>query len=341
MSKEIAIDLGTANSLVYVEGKGIVIREPSVVAIKKDTGKVLAVGDEAKKMIGRPPGNIVAVKPLQDGFIADFDVCATMLKYFFDKAVGPTGFFSKPRVIICVPAGTTSVEERAVRDAATQAGAKEVHVMEEPMAAAIGAGLPVSEPTGSMIVDIGGGTTDVAVISLGGVVTSQSIRIGGDKMDDAIVNFVRKNYNLLIGERTAEEIKKAIGTVHILPESEHLTYLVNGRDLVSGLPRQVEVSDHEIHLAFSEIIQSILDAIKSCLEKTPPELAGDIIQRGIVLAGGGSLIRGMDQLISEETGMPVIYAEDPMTSIVLGAGKALENIDLLRKVENGHKLSRA
>lgn len=340
MSKEIAIDLGTANSLVYVQGKGIVIREPSVVAIKKDTGKVLAVGDEAKKMIGRTPGNIVAVRPLQDGFIADFDVCATMLKYFFDKAVGTTGFFSKPRVIICVPAGTTSVEERAVRDAATLGGAKEVHIMEEPMAAAIGAGLPVSDPTGSMIVDIGGGTTDVAVISLGGIVTSQSIRIGGDKMDDAIVNFVKKKYNLLIGERTAEEIKMAIGSVHMLPESEHLTYVVNGRDLMTGLPRQVEISDHEIHLAFSDIIQSILDAIKSCLEKTPPELAGDIIQRGIVLAGGGSLIRGMDQLISEETGMPVIYAEDPMTSIVLGAGKTLENIDLLRKVENAHKLGR-
>ena len=267
-------------------------------------------------------------------------ILTCVLKYFFGKALPATGMFSKPRVIICVPAGTTSVEERAVRQAAMQAGAKEVHVMEEPMAAAIGAGLPVSDPTGSMIVDIGGGTTDVAVISLGGIVTSQSIRIGGDKMDDAIVSFVKKNYNLLIGERTAEEIKMAIGTVHILPESEHLTYMVNGRDLMTGLPRQVEVSDNEIHLAFKDIIQSILDAIKSCLEKTPPELAGDIIQRGIVLAGGGSLIRGMDTLISEETGMPVIYAEDPLSSIVLGAGQALENIDLLRKVENGQKRNR-
>ena len=338
MSKAIAIDLGTANSLVYVQGKGIVIREPSVVAIEKNTGKVLAVGDEAKKMIGRTPGNIIAVKPLKDGFIADFDVCSSMLKYFFGKASNSTGMFSKPKVIICVPAGTTSVEERAVRQATMQAGAKEVHIMEEPMAAAIGAGLPVADPTGSMIVDIGGGTTDVAVISLGGIVTSQSIRIGGDKMDEAIVNFVKKNYNLLIGERTAEEIKMAIGSVHILSESEHLTYMVNGRDLMTGLPRQVEISDHEIHLAFKDIIQSILDAIKSCLEKTPPELAGDIIQRGIVLAGGGSLIRGMDLLISEETGMPVIYAEDPLSSIVLGAGNALENIDLLRKVENGQKI---
>lgn len=340
MTKDIAIDLGTANSLVYVQGKGIVIREPSVVAIEKDSGKVLAVGDEAKKMIGRTPGNIVAIKPLQDGFIADFDVCASMLKYFFSKAAPVGGFFSKTRAIVCVPAGTTSVEERAVRQAATQAGAKEVHIMEEPMAAAIGAGLPIADPTGSMIVDIGGGTTDVAVISLGGIVTSQSIRIGGDKMDDAIVNFVKKNYNLLIGERTAEEIKMEIGSVHILPEEEHLTYNVNGRDLVTGLPRQVEISDDEIHLAFKDIIQSIMDAIKGCLEKTPPELAGDIIQRGIVLAGGGSLIRGMDLLIAEETGMPVIYAEDPLTSIVLGAGNALENIDLLAKVESGTKTSR-
>ena len=340
MAREIAIDLGTANSLVYEKGKGIVIREPSVVAIDKKTNKVLAVGEEAKQMIGRTPGNIVAIKPMQDGFIADFDVCASMLKYFFNKTLGTIGMFSKPRVIVCVPAGTTSVEERAVRQSTMQAGAKEVHIMEEPMAAAIGAGLPVAEPIGSMIVDIGGGTTDVAVISLGGVVTSQSIRIGGDKMDDAIVNFVKKRYNLLIGERTAEEIKKAIGTVYLLPDEEHKTYMVNGRDLLTGLPKQVEVSDHEIHLAFKELIESILDAIKNCLEKTPPELAGDIIQNGIVLAGGGSLIRGMDILIAEKTGIPVIYAEDPLTSIVLGAGKALENIDLLSKVEYGHKISR-
>lgn len=337
MAKEIAIDLGTANSLVYVKGKGIEIREPSVVAIDKNTGKVLAVGAEAKQMIGRTPGNIVAVKPMKDGFIADFDVCSSMLKYFFGKVVSGNGFFNKTRVIICVPAGTTSVEERAVRDAAASAGAKEVHVMEEPMAAAIGAGLPVSDPTGCMIVDIGGGTTDVAVISLGGIVTSQSIRIGGDKMDEAIVNFVKKNYNLLIGERTAEEVKMAIGAVHIQPESEQLTYVVNGRDLMTGLPRQVEVSNREIHTAFKDIIQSIVDAIKGCLEKTPPELAGDIIQRGIVLAGGGSLIRGMDLLISEETGIPVIYAEDPLTSIVMGAGAALDNLDLLSKVEKAQK----
>ena len=339
-TKDIGIDLGTANTLVYLRGKGIIIREPSVVAVNTRTDKTRYVGMEAKEVIGRTPGSIVAVRPLKDGVIADFDIATTMLQEFIKKALRGT-ILTKANVIICIPSGVTAVERRAVREACKKAGANNVLIIEEPMAAAIGAGLPTRSPSGSMIVDIGGGTTDVAVISLGGVVTSQSIRIGGDKMDDAIVNFVRKNYNLLIGERTAEEIKMAIGTVHILPESEHLTYMVNGRDLVSGLPRQVEISDHEIHLAFSDIIQSILDAIKSCLEKTPPELAGDIIQRGIVLAGGGSLIRGMDQLISEETGMPVIYAEDPMTSIVLGAGKALENIDLLRKVENGHKLSRA
>jgi rod shape-determining protein MreB len=340
MAREIAIDLGTANSLVYEKGKGIVIREPSVVAIDKKTNKVLAVGEEAKQMIGRTPGNIVAIKPLQDGFIADFDVCASMLKYFFNKTLGTIGMFSKRRVIVCVPAGTTSVEERAVRQSTMQAGAKEVHIMEEPMAAAIGAGLPVADPIGSMIVDIGGGTTDVAVISLGGVVTSQSIRVGGDKMDDAIVNFVKKQHNLLIGERTAEEIKKAIGTVYIHPDDTPKTYNINGRDLITGLPKQVEVADYEIHQAFKELMDSILDSIKNCLEKTPPELAGDIIQNGIVLAGGGSLVRGMDTLISERTGIPVIYAEDPLSSIVLGAGKALENIDLLSKVEYGHKISR-
>ena len=340
MAREIAIDFETANSLVYEKGKGIVICVPSVVAIDKKTNKVLAVGEEAKQMIGRTPGNIVAIKPLKDGFIADFDVCASMLKYFFNKTLGTVGVFSKPRVIVCVPAGTTSVEERAVRQSTMQAGAKEVHIMEEPMAAAIGAGLPVAEPIGSMIVDIGGGTTDVAVISLGGIVTSQSIRVGGDKMDDAIVNFVKKQYNVLIGERTAEEIKKAVGTVHLLPDTEEKKYTVNGRDLVTGLPKQIEVSNYDTNQAFKELIESILDSIKNCLEKTPPELAGDIIQNGIVLAGGGSLVQGMDTLIAERTGIPVIYAEVPLSSIVLGAGKALENIDLLSKVECGNKVSR-
>ena len=339
MAKAIAIDLGTANSLVYVQGKGIVIREPSVVAIQKDVGQVLAVGEEAKKMIGRTPGNIVAIRPLKDGFIADFDVTQSMLKYFFQKAFNTTSVLSKPKVIVCVPAGTTSVEERAVRQATLQAGAKEIYIMEEPMAAAIGAGLPVGEPTGSMIVDIGGGTTDVAVISLGGIVNSQSIRVGGDKMDEAIVAFVKKEYGLLIGVRTAEEIKIAIDNVYLEPESEQLSVAVNGRDLVTGLPKQVEITDGEIHLAFKDIIVSIVDAIKACLEKTPPELAGDIMERGIMLAGGGALLRGMDSLIAHETGMPVHIAEDPLSCIVLGAGQALENIELLKKVANGAKKS--
>lgn len=338
MAKEIAIDLGTANSLVYVQGKGIVIREPSVVAIKKDaTNQVLAVGEEAKRMIGRTPGNIVAVRPLKDGFIADFDVTQSMLKYFFNKALSTTSVLVKPKVVICVPAGTTSVEERAVRQATLQAGAKEIYIMQEPMAAAIGAGLPVGEPTGSMIVDIGGGTTDVAVISLGGIVNSQSIRIGGDKMDEAIVGFVKKQYGLLIGERTAEEIKINIGNVYISPLDTPKTLMVSGRDLVTGLPKQVEISDAEIHLAFKEIIISIMDAIKSCLEKTPPELAGDIMDRGIMLAGGGALIGGMDTLIAQETGMPVHIADDPLTCIVLGAGQTLENVELLKKVASGAK----
>ncbi len=337
MAKAIAIDLGTANSLVYVQGKGIVIREPSVVAIQKDVGQVLAVGEEAKKMIGRTPGNIVAIRPLKDGFIADFDVTQSMLKYFFQKAFNTTSVLAKPKVIVCVPAGTTSVEERAVRQATLQAGAKEIYIMEEPMAAAIGAGLPVGEPTGSMIVDIGGGTTDVAVISLGGIVNSQSIRTGGDKMDEAIVAFVKKEYGLLIGVRTAEEIKIAIGNVYLHPEGERLTVAVNGRDLVTGLPKQVEITDGEIHSAFKDIIVSIVDAIKACLEKTPPELAGDIMERGIMLAGGGALLRGMDSLIAHETGMPVHIAEDPLSCIVLGAGQALENIELLKKVANGAK----
>ena len=338
-TKDIGIDLGTANTLVYMRGKGIIIREPSVVAVDVKYERVRYVGQEAKDVIGRTPGSIVAVRPLKDGVIADFDMTTSMLQEFIMKAKKGRRFF-KTRVIICIPSGVTAVERRAVREAAQNAGAKRVSIIEEPMAAAIGAGLPVAEPTGSMIVDIGGGTTDVAVISLGGVVTSQSIRVGGDKMDDAIVNYVKKQYNLLIGERTAEEIKKAIGTVHIQTGDVPKTYSVNGRDLITGLPKQVEVSDHDIHQAFKELIDSILDAIKNCLEKTPPELAGDIIQNGIVLAGGGSLIHGMDTLIAEKTGIPVIYAEDPLSSIVLGAGKALENIDLLSKVEYGHKISR-
>lgn len=334
MAKEIAIDLGTANSLVYVKGKGIVIREPSVVAIQKDVkNKVLAVGNEAKSMIGRTPGNIVAIRPLRDGYIADFDTTMAMMKYFFNKALGSGFFSSKPLALVCVPAGTTSVEERAVRQSCMQAGAKKVYIMTEPMAAAIGAGLPIEEPTGSMIVDIGGGTTDVAVLSLGGIVTSQSIRVGGDKMDESIVNFIKNKYSLLIGERTAEEVKMAIGTV--LPDYNDTpaSIVINGRELISGLPRQVEVSDKEIYLAFKDNVDSIVAAVKACLEQTPPELTGDIMDRGIMMTGGGALLHGLDLLLSEQIGIPVHIADDPLSSVAIGAGMALDNMKLLASLD--------
>ena len=334
MAKEIAIDLGTANSLVYVKGKGIVIREPSVVAIQKDVkNKVLAVGNEAKSMIGRTPGNIVAIRPLRDGYIADFDTTMAMMKYFFNKALGSGFFSSKPLALVCVPAGTTSVEERAVRQSCMQAGAKKVYIMTEPMAAAIGAGLLIEEPTGSMIVDIGGGTTDVAVLSLGGIVTSQSIRVGGDKMDESIVNFIKNKYSLLIGERTAEEVKMAIGTV--LPDYNETpaSIVINGRELISGLPRQVEVSDKEIYLAFKDNVDSIVAAVKACLEQTPPELTGDIMDRGIMMTGGGALLHGLDLLLSEQIGIPVHIADDPLSSVAIGAGMALDNMKLLASLD--------
>ncbi len=334
MAKEIAIDLGTANSLVYVKGKGIVIREPSVVAIQKDVkNKVLAVGNEAKSMIGRTPGNIIAIRPLRDGYIADFDTTMAMMKYFFNKALGSGFFSSKPLALVCVPAGTTSVEERAVRQSCMQAGAKKVYIMTEPMAAAIGAGLPIEEPTGSMIVDIGGGTTDVAVLSLGGIVTSQSIRVGGDKMDESIVNFIKNKYSLLIGERTAEEVKMAIGTV--LPDYNETpnSIVINGRELISGLPRQVEVSDKEIYLAFKDNVDSIVAAVKACLEQTPPELTGDIMDRGIMMTGGGALLHGLDLLLSEQIGIPVHIADDPLSSVAIGAGMALDNMKLLASLD--------
>lgn len=334
MAKEIAIDLGTANSLVFVKGKGIVINEPSVVAIQKDVkNKVLAVGNEAKSMIGRTPGNIVAIRPLRDGYIADFDTTMAMMKYFFNKALG-TGFFSsKPMALVCVPAGTTSVEERAVRQSCMQAGAKKVYIMTEPMAAAIGAGLPIEEPTGSMIVDIGGGTTDVAVLSLGGIVTSQSIRVGGDKMDESIVNFIKKKYNLLIGERTAEEVKIAIGTV--LPDynDNPNSIVINGRELITGLPRQVEINDKEIYMAFRDNVESIVAAVKTCLEHTPPELTGDIMDRGIMMTGGGAMLHGLDILLSNEIGIPVHIADEPLASVASGAGMALDNMKLLSSLD--------
>lgn len=329
-SKDMGMDLGTANSLVYVKGKGIVIREPSVVAIQKDSGQVLAVGEEAKRMIGRTPGNIVAIRPLKDGVIADFDVTQSMIKYFINKALRGRTFLVRPRVVVGVPSGVTAVEERAVREAALQAGAREAYLIEEPMAAAIGSGLPVHEPTGNMIVDIGGGTTEVAVISLGGIVTSRSIRIASDEMDEAIINHVKRTYNLMIGERTAEQIKIQIGTAYPIEVTE--TDEVRGRDLVSGLPKTVQITSVEIYKALSEPVTSIIDAIKATLEHTPPELAADIMDRGIVMAGGGSLLRGLDRLVSEETGMPVHLADEPLLAVAYGAGRVLENIDVLRKV---------
>ncbi|MEW6066049.1 rod shape-determining protein Mbl [Desulforamulus profundi] len=329
-SKDMGIDLGTANSLVYLKGKGIVLREPSVVAIQRETGQVLAVGEEAKQMIGRTPGNIVAIRPMKDGVIADFDVTQSMIKYFINKALRGRSFIVKPRVVVSVPSGVTAVEERAVREAALQAGAREAYLIEEPMAAAIGAGLPVHEPTGNMIVDIGGGTTEVAVISLGGIVTSKSIRIAGDEMDDAIIQHVKRTYNLMIGERTAEHIKINIGTAYPLDVEE--TEEIRGRDLVSGLPKTLQITSTEIYKALSEPVAAILEAIKVTLEKTPPELAADIMDRGIVMAGGGSLLRGLDRLVSAQTGMPVHLAEEPLLAVAYGSGRVLENIDVLRRV---------
>ncbi|MDP3044354.1 MAG: rod shape-determining protein, partial [Bacillota bacterium] len=295
-SRDMGIDLGTANTLVYVKGRGIVLREPSVVAIQRDSGHILAVGEEARQMIGRTPGNIVAIRPMRDGVIADFDTTQSMIKYFINKALRSRIFLVRPRVVIGVPSGVTAVEERAVREAALQAGAREAYLIEEPMAAAIGAGLPVHEPTGNMIVDIGGGTTEVAVISLGGIVTSRSIRVAGDEMDEAIIQHIKRNYNLMIGERTAEEIKIKIGTAYPLDISE--TEEVRGRDLVTGLPKTVLVTSDEIYRALSEPISSIMEAIRNTLEKTPPELSSDIMDRGIMMAGGGGMLRGLDRLVS-------------------------------------------
>ncbi|MGI6712186.1 MAG: rod shape-determining protein [Bacillota bacterium] len=332
-AQDVGIDLGTANTLVHVKGKGIILEEPSVVAIQKDSGHVLAVGDEAKQMIGRTPGNIVAIRPMKDGVIANYDVTLSMLRYFILKALKNKSPLIRPRVIVCIPSGITAVEERAVREAALQAGAKEAYLIEEPMAAAIGAGLPVSEPTGNMIVDIGGGTTEVAIISLGGIVAVKSIRVAGDELDDAIINYVKRAYNLAIGERTAEEIKNQIGSAYLEDESARGKIMdVRGRDLVTGLPKTITVTAGEINNALAEPVASIIDAIKVCLEKVPPELASDIIDRGIMMAGGGSLLHGLDRLVSRETGMPVHMAEEPLAAVALGTGKVLENINVLRRV---------
>lgn len=319
--KEIGIDLGTANTLVYMKGKGIVIREPSVVAVDIRTENVLAVGAQAKEMIGRTPGSIVAVRPLKDGVIANFDITAIMLKHFIQKAL-KRGLFHRARVIICIPSGVTEVERRAVRDAAYKAGAAEVDLIEEPMAAAIGAGLPVEEPTGSMVVDIGGGTSEVAVISLGDIVTAVSARVAGDKFDEAIISYVKRKYNLLIGERTAEDIKIRIGSAY--PYEDEGTMEIKGRNLLDGLPKNVTMSACEVREALADSIQTIVDVVKSTLEKTPPELSADIIDHGITLTGGGALLRGLDILLSQETGMPVHVAERPLDCVADGTGKRLD-----------------
>jgi rod shape-determining protein MreB and related proteins len=327
LTRDMGIDLGTANTLVYVRRKGIVLREPSVVAKRVDGGEVLAVGSEAKKMIGRTPGDIVATRPLRDGVIADFDTTVAMLTYFIRS--GRRGFL-RPRVVVGIPSGATEVEKRAVIDATLQAGTREAYLIAQPMAAAIGAGLPVSEAVGSMVVDIGGGTTEVAIIALGGIVTMRSLRIAGDEMDEAIIQYARKAYNLLIGERTAEHIKIAVGSA--FPQREEQTIEVRGRDLVSGLPRTVRMTSTEIREAIAEPIAGIVEAVKTTLERTPPELAADIVDRGIVMAGGGSLLRGLDRLLAEETGMPVTLADDPLASVVLGTGRVLEELETLKKV---------
>jgi len=331
-SNDLAIDLGTANTLVYVKGKGIVLSEPSVVAVRSDNRgykKVLAVGKEAKLMLGRTPGNIVAIRPMREGVIADFEVTEAMLRHFIRK-VHNRRTLLRPRIIVAVPSGITQVEKRAVRESAESAGAREVYLIEEPMAAAIGAGLPITEPTANMVVDIGGGTTEVAVISLAGIVFSKSVRVGGDKFDEAILQYVKRKYNLLIGERTAEVIKTTIGTAY--PQEEPESIEVKGRDLVTGIPKILSIDSEEVRVAIAEQIDTIVQVVKLALEQTPPELAADIVDRGIFLTGGGALLKNLDVLLKEETGLPIIIADDPLSAVVLGSGKILENLDLLKEV---------
>ena len=329
LGRDMAVDLGTANTLVYVRGKGVVLNEPSVVAINTTTNGILAVGTEAKRMIGRTPGNIVAIRPMKDGVIADFDTTERMLRYFIHK-VHRRRHFAKPRIVICVPSGITGVEQRAVKDAGYQAGARKVYIVEEPMAAAIGAGLPVHEPTGNMVVDIGGGTTEVAVVSLGGMVTSRSIRTGGDELDVAIMAYVKKEYSVMLGERTAEEIKMAIGSAFPVPDEPSAE--IRGRDLVSGLPKVVLVSAEEIRRAIEEPVNQIIDAVKTTLDTCPPELAGDVMDRGIVLTGGGALLKGLDDRLRHETGMPVHLADNPLHSVAIGSGMCVEEFEGMQQV---------
>ncbi len=328
-SNDLAIDLGTANTLVYVRNKGIVVREPSIVVVNRLTNRIEAVGTEAKEMLGRTPGNIQSIRPMKDGVIADFEVTERMLEYFIQKAHNRR-MYVHPRIVIGVPSVITQVEKRAVKDSAMRAGAAEVYLVEQAMMAAIGAGLPITEPSGNMIVDIGGGTTDVAVISLGGTVYSRSVRIAGNAMDDAIIQYFKRKYNLLIGERSAEQLKIAIGSAFTL--KEELRHEIKGRDLVEGVPKSLEVTDDEIREALAEPVATIVEAVRMALERTPPELSADIMDKGIVLSGGGSMLRGLDQRLRNETGLPVVLAEDPLSSVVLGTGRVLEDIDLLRKV---------
>ena len=328
-SSDLAIDLGTANTLVFAEGRGIVVREPSIVAVNKITNKVEAVGSDAKDMLGRTPGNIVAIRPMKDGVIADFEVTEQMLDYFIKKAHGRS-LFVRPRIVIGVPSDITQVEKRAVKDSALQAGASEVFIVEQAMAAAIGAGLPITEPTGNMIVDIGGGTTDVAVISLAGIVYSKSVRVAANEMDEAIIQYIKRKYNLLIGERTAEAIKIEIGSAY--PLDEPISMEIKGRDLVEGVPKTLNLTDAEVREALAETVGIILDAVRVALEKTPPELSADIMDKGIVLTGGGSMLKNLDRRLREETGLPIATAEDPLSSVALGTGAMLADVDLLRKI---------
>lgn len=329
VGRDMAVDLGTANTLVYVRGRGIVLNEPSVVAVNTRDGRPLAVGTEAKKMIGRTPGHIKAIRPLKDGVIADFDVCERMLRYFIQRVHQRR--WAKPRMVICVPSGITGVEQRAVQEAAEYAGArKPAFIIEEPMAAAIGAGLPVHEPTGNMVVDIGGGTSEVAVISLGGIVSSESVRVGGDELDESIINFIKKEYSVAIGERTAEEIKMRLASAAPLEEEQYAE--IRGRDLVTGLPKTVVVSTVEIREAIDEPVSAIVDAVKVTLDKTPPELAADIMEKGIVVTGGGALLHGLDRRLADETGMPIVIAKNPLFSVVVGSGQCLEEFDVLKSV---------
>ncbi|MFI5119130.1 MAG: rod shape-determining protein [Thermoanaerobaculia bacterium] len=328
-SSDLAIDLGTANTLVFAEGRGIVVREPSIVAVNKITNKVEAVGSAAKEMLGRTPGNIVAIRPMKDGVIADFEVTERMLDYFIKKAHGRS-LFVRPKIVISVPSDITQVEKRAVKDSALQAGASEVFIVEQAMAAAIGAGLPITEPTGNMIVDIGGGTTDVAVISLAGIVYSKSVRVASNEMDEAIIQYIKRKYNLLIGERTAEAIKIEIGSAY--PLDEPISMEIKGRDLVEGVPKTLNLTDAEVREALAETVGIILDAVRVALEKTPPELSADIMDKGIVLTGGGSMLKNLDRRLREETGLPIATAEEPLSSVALGTGAMLADVDLLRKI---------